>query len=148
MYIHTYIYIRIQMFHNFITGRRVMNLGEILGPFLCNIPIYMYIYIHINIQIYISIQIYIYRAEGYDPREKPLAPFSATFPGELSPDNQLIKVFLYFFMGGSFWLFIVGLFCYICIFYHLCVEDLTYAFGWSAFLCRSRFCDTTHCNLF
>jgi O-methyltransferase involved in polyketide biosynthesis len=26
-------------------------------------------------------------------------------------------VCLYFFMGGLFWLFIVGLFCYICIFY-------------------------------
>jgi hypothetical protein len=41
-----------------------------------------------------------------------------------------------------FWLFIVGLFCYFCIFYYLYVDSLTYAFGWSAFLCRIRFCDT------
>jgi hypothetical protein len=38
--------------------------------------------------------------------------------------------------------FIVGLFCYICIFFHLYVVSLTYAFSWSAFLCRIRFCDT------
>jgi hypothetical protein len=30
----------------------------------------------------------------------------------------------------------------ICILYHLYVGFLTYAFGWSAFLCRIRFCDT------
>jgi hypothetical protein len=35
-----------------------------------------------------------------------------------------------------------GLFCYICIIYNLYVDSLTYAFGWSAFLCRIRFCDT------
>jgi hypothetical protein len=41
-----------------------------------------------------------------------------------------------------FWLFIVGLFRYICIFYYLYVDSLTYAFRWSAFLCRIKFCDT------
>jgi hypothetical protein len=50
--------------------------------------------------------------------------------------------FLYFFMVGMFRLLIVGLFCYICVFYYLYVDFLTYAFGWSAFLCRIRFCDT------
>jgi hypothetical protein len=50
-----------------------------------------------------------------------------------------ILVFLYSFMGRLFWLFIVGLFCYICIFYYLYVDSLTYTFGWSAFLCRIRF---------
>jgi hypothetical protein len=30
----------------------------------------------------------------------------------------------------------------ICIFYYLYVDSLTYAFGWSVFLCRIRFCDT------
>jgi hypothetical protein len=30
------------------------------------------------------------------------------------------------------WLFIVKMFCYICIFYYLYVDSLTYAFGWSA----------------
>jgi hypothetical protein len=50
-----------------------------------------------------------------------------------------VLVFLYFFMGGLFWLFIVGLFCYICIFYYLYVDSLTYAFGWSAFFRRIRF---------
>jgi hypothetical protein len=45
-------------------------------------------------------------------------------------------------MGGMFWIFIVGLFCYICIFRYLYVDSLTYAFGWSAFLCRIKFCDT------
>jgi hypothetical protein len=44
--------------------------------------------------------------------------------------------------GGLFWLFIVGLFCYICIFYYLYVDSLTHTFGWSAFLCRIRFYDT------
>jgi hypothetical protein len=61
-------------------------------------------------------------------------------------------------------LFIVGLFCYFCIFYYLYVDSLTYAyifihiyiytytytytyiyiyaFGWSAFLGRIGFCDT------
>jgi hypothetical protein len=28
---------------------------------------------------------------------------------------------------------------YLHIFYYLCIDSLTYAFGWSAFLCRSRF---------
>jgi hypothetical protein len=32
--------------------------------------------------------------------------------------------------------------CCICIFNYLHVDSLTYAFGWSAFLCRIRFCDT------
>jgi hypothetical protein len=45
-------------------------------------------------------------------------------------------------VGGMFWLFIVGLFCYIYIFYYLYVDSLTYAFGWSAFLCRIRFFNT------
>jgi hypothetical protein len=48
----------------------------------------------------------------------------------------------HFFMGGMIWLFIVGLFCYICIFHYLYVDSLTYAFGWSAFMCRFKFCDT------
>jgi hypothetical protein len=30
----------------------------------------------------------------------------------------------------------------ICIFYYLFVDSFIYAFGWSAFLCRIRFCDT------
>jgi hypothetical protein len=30
----------------------------------------------------------------------------------------------------------------------LYVDSLTYAFGWSPFLCRIRFCDTPRCNLF
>jgi hypothetical protein len=30
----------------------------------------------------------------------------------------------------------------------LSVDSLTYAFGWSAFLCRIRFCDTLSFNLF
>jgi hypothetical protein len=38
-------------------------------------------------------------------------------------------VFYYFVMGEMFWLFIVGLFRYICIFYYLYVDFLTYAFG-------------------
>jgi hypothetical protein len=44
-------------------------------------------------------------------------------------------------MDGMFWLFIIGLFFYIYIFDYLYVDSLTYAFGWSAFLCRIRFCD-------
>jgi hypothetical protein len=60
----------------------------------------------------------------------------------------LYKVFIHFFMGGLFWLFIVGLFCCICIFYYLYVDSLTYAFGWSVFLCRMSFCDTPRFNLF
>jgi hypothetical protein len=31
--------------------------------------------------------------------------------------------FFIFFMGGMFWLFIVGLFCYICIFHYLYVDS-------------------------
>jgi hypothetical protein len=46
------------------------------------------------------------------------------------------------------WLFIFGLFCYICIFYYLYVDSLTYAFGKSAFLFRIRFCDTLVVILF
>jgi hypothetical protein len=42
---------------------------------------------------------------------------------------------LFFFMGGMFWLFIVGLF-----YFH--IDSLAYAFGWSAFLCRIGFYDT------
>jgi hypothetical protein len=61
--------------------------------------------------------------------------------------RQPLQVFL-FFMSGSFWLFIIVLFCYICYFYYLYVVSLIYAFGWSAFLCRIRFCDTPRCNLF
>jgi hypothetical protein len=38
--------------------------------------------------------------------------------------------------------FIVRLFCYIYIFFYMYVDFLTSAFGWSAFLCRIRFCDT------
>jgi hypothetical protein len=53
-----------------------------------------------------------------------------------------ILVFLYFSMSGIFWLFVVGFFCHISIFRYLTVNSLTYAFGWSAFLCRIRFCDT------
>jgi hypothetical protein len=30
---------------------------------------------------------------------------------------------------GIFWLFIVGLFFFVCIFYYLYVDSLTYAFG-------------------
>jgi hypothetical protein len=37
---------------------------------------------------------------------------------------------------------IVGLFCYDISLYYLYVDSLTYAFSWSAFLCRIRFCDT------
>jgi hypothetical protein len=40
-----------------------------------------------------------------------------------------------------FWLCIDRLLCYICIFYYLYVDSLTYAFGWPAFLCKIRFCD-------
>jgi hypothetical protein len=36
----------------------------------------------------------------------------------------------------------VSLGYYICIFFYFHVDSLTYAFGWSAFLCRIRFCDT------
>jgi hypothetical protein len=61
----------------------------------------------------------------------------ASFPHSIVRTDVL--GFLYFFMGGMFWLSIVRLFCYICIFYHLYVDSLTYAFDWSAFLCRSRF---------
>jgi hypothetical protein len=68
------------------------------------IYIFMYIHIHAYIYIYIYIHIYIYtntylcthiisiRAEGYDPRVKPLTPLTPSFPGELAPDNQLIKI--------------------------------------------------------
>jgi hypothetical protein len=62
--------------------------------------------------------------------------------GFLACPELLLQVFIYFFMGGLFWLFIFGLFFYICIFYYLYVDSLTYPFGWSAFLCRIRFCDT------
>jgi hypothetical protein len=69
--------------------------------------------------------------------------------GDLYPDSNL-------YPGSDsaiqvceiFWLYIVGLFCYICIFNYLHVESLTYAFGWSAFLCRIRFCDTFVVNCF
>jgi hypothetical protein len=37
---------------------------------------------------------------------------------------------------------VLGKVCHIFIFYYLYVDSLTYAFGWSAFLCRIRFCDT------
>jgi hypothetical protein len=57
-------------------------------------------------------------------------------------DYAQVFLFLYFFMGGMFWLFIVELLCYICIFYYMYVVALTYAFGWSAFLCRVKFLDT------
>jgi cell division cycle protein 37 len=40
------------------------------------------------------------------------------------------------------------LFSYICIFYYLYVDSLIYAFGWSAFLCRIRFCDSFAVILF
>jgi hypothetical protein len=46
------------------------------------------------------------------------------------------------YKGRLFWLFIVGLFCYICIFYYLYVDSIAYAFGRSAFLYRITFCDT------
>jgi hypothetical protein len=32
--------------------------------------------------------------------------------------------------------------------YYLYVDSFTYAFGWSAFLCRIRFCDSPRCHLF
>jgi hypothetical protein len=48
-----------------------------------------------------------------------------------------VCIFLYFFMGGMFWLFIVGLFCYI----YLLFDSSIYIFGWSAFL-WIRFFDT------
>jgi hypothetical protein len=36
----------------------------------------------------------------------------------------------------------VSLYIYICNFHSLYSDSFTYAFGWSAFLCRIRFCDT------
>jgi hypothetical protein len=33
------------------------------------------------------------------------------------------------------------------VFYYLYVDSLTYAFGWSTFLCRIRFCDTLVINI-
>jgi hypothetical protein len=45
---------------------------------------------------------------------------NAVPPPFMSP-AATIKVFLYFFMGGMFWLFIVWLSCYICMFYFLYV---------------------------
>jgi hypothetical protein len=44
--------------------------------------------------------------------------------------------------GGATPRLVVGLFCYIFIFYYLYVDSLTYVLGWSAFLCRIGFCDT------
>jgi hypothetical protein len=34
------------------------------------------------------------------------------------------SLYSYYTLGGMFWLFIVGLFCYIYIFYYLCVDSL------------------------
>jgi hypothetical protein len=51
------------------------------------------------------------------------------------PQKTVSKVFIFCF-------FIFGLFCYICIFYYLYVDSLPYAFIWSPFMCRIRFCDT------
>ncbi len=49
---------------------------------------------------------------------------------------EVLVFFFVFFMGGLFWLFIAGLFCYICILFYLRVDPFTYASSWSTYLCR------------
>jgi hypothetical protein len=54
-----------------------------------------------------------------------------------------IYIYLYIHIYMYMYIYIPRImFCYICIFYNLYVDSLTYAFGWSTFLCRIRFCDT------
>jgi hypothetical protein len=92
---------------------------RVLHIYIC-VYIYTYIYVYIYARIHVYVYVYVC----------------------LSIGTYVLSVLYYFLMGGMFWLSIVGLFCYICIFYDLYGDSLTYAFGWSAFLCRIRFCYT------
>jgi hypothetical protein len=103
------------------------------GGLYIRIYIYMYIIAYILIFLHtliIYIYIYIY-----------ILIYTQIVNTNMTTGMILRLVGLQSFMGGMFWLFIVGLFCYICIFYYSYVDSLTYAFGWSAFLCI-RFCGT------
>jgi hypothetical protein len=83
--------------------------------------IYKYIYTYIYIYMYICVYIYIRIMDIVD-----------SLAGAASVHEQAV---------GQCWLFIVGLFCCIYIFYYLYVDSLTYAFGMSAFLRWIIFCD-------
>jgi hypothetical protein len=105
-----------------------------------NMLVYIYIYIY-NIHIYTYVHIYICICINVYMYMQFTLPSIYAWRKNWSYCSQSQ-------MCGLFWLFIVGLFCYICIFYYLYVDSLTSAFGWSAFLCRIRFRDTPRCNLF
>jgi hypothetical protein len=134
------------------------------------IYVHVYIYIYINVHVHMNVHIYIYmhkyiyidiymyiwmfmqaKSLPIAKREQSIRTIKGDFRSNLNESDpvrvmeMLVKAnstLGYFFMDGVFCLFIVGLLCYICIFYYLCVDSLTYAFGWSAFLYRIRFCDT------
>jgi hypothetical protein len=120
-----------------------------------NIYIYIYIYVYMNIYIYI----YIIQLNNMKVRYVMTIFLDLFFPlvipflGRvclLTYNMHVRQVMIIFldllfpflcpFSDDSmclrwtyrwlFWLFIVGLFCYICIFYYSNVDSLTYAFGW------------------
>jgi hypothetical protein len=101
------------------------NKGE--GVIYVYVCIYVNVYICMHIFSYIGICTYIYIliCKGYRVYDG----------GTEDPLNMII----------SEWdrsdRTVVEEVCYICIFYYLYVDSLTHAFGWSAYLCRIRFCD-------
>jgi hypothetical protein len=137
------------------------NDGDLKAYIHIYVNMYIYVYIYVCIYIFMYIHIYIYMHIYYVyigwcvPYEFNDGDLNATImflekhleQSSLSWSTLQVSIFLYFFMGGLFWLFIVWLFYYICIFYYLYVDSFTSAFGWSTFLCRIRFCDTPRCNL-
>jgi hypothetical protein len=91
------------------------------------ICIYICVYIFINICMYSYMYICIYLGicdccDGSDERG---GNHSSVCTNTCEQDLQHIKQV-----------------CYICIFYYLYVDSLTYAFDWFAFFSRIRFCDT------
>jgi hypothetical protein len=57
-------------------------------------------------------------------------------------EGKRVRVCIQQSMGLGIFTGIVELFCYICVFFYLYIDSLIHTFGWSAFLCRIRFCDT------
>jgi hypothetical protein len=120
--------------------------------------VYVYLYVCMYVYIYVYIYIYIYGSIGVSPGTSIIDVIDvySIYIGSIgnspgtgisgnyrqlngteqrnTPPAQQCKTAIQTAIG--------------IFFYYLYVDSITYAFGWSAFLCRIRFCDIPRCNLF
>jgi hypothetical protein len=99
-----------------------------LYRYICIIILYLFSHIFINIQIYYCIV----NGAIYTGMYMNICIYACVCM------VKHMYIFIFKYINTSINMYVNT---YICIFYYLYVDSLTYAIGWHAFLCRIRFCD-------